>query len=68
MGYGVIELASAHRQVTTKWVTEVVRRGFGNQQSAGRTGGGPDARRLMGIPVKVNIHSGGKPNGIPERR
>ena len=22
----------------------------------------------MGIPVKVNIDSGGKPNGIPERR
>ena len=23
---------------------------------------------LVGIPVKVNIDSGGKPNGIPERR
>jgi hypothetical protein len=23
---------------------------------------------LLGIPVKVNIVSGGKPNGIPERR
>jgi len=23
---------------------------------------------LLGIPVKVNIDSGGKPNGIPERR
>jgi hypothetical protein len=23
---------------------------------------------FMGIPVKVNIDSGGKPNGIPERR
>jgi hypothetical protein len=22
----------------------------------------------LGIPVKVNIDSGGKPNGIPERR
>jgi len=22
----------------------------------------------VGIPVKVNIDSGGKPNGIPERR
>ncbi len=22
----------------------------------------------MGIPVKVNIDSGGKPNGVPERR
>jgi hypothetical protein len=27
-----------------------------------------DCRRLMGIPVKVNIDSGGKPNGVPERR
>jgi len=23
---------------------------------------------IVGIPVKVNIDSGGKPNGIPERR
>jgi hypothetical protein len=23
---------------------------------------------VVGIPVKVNIDSGGKPNGIPERR
>jgi len=27
---------------------------------------GPHPR--MGIPVKVNIDSGGKPNGVPERR
>jgi hypothetical protein len=26
------------------------------------------AQYLLGIPVKVNIVSGGKPNGIPERR
>ena len=24
--------------------------------------------RILGIPVKVNIDSGGKPNGVPERR
>jgi hypothetical protein len=23
---------------------------------------------MLGIPVKVNIDSGGKPNGVPERR
>ena len=28
-----------------------------------------NSRRVrLGIPVKVNIDSGGKPNGIPERR
>jgi hypothetical protein len=27
-----------------------------------------DALARLGIPVKVNIDSGGKPNGIPERR
>jgi hypothetical protein len=26
------------------------------------------AEANVGIPVKVNIDSGGKPNGIPERR
>jgi hypothetical protein len=26
------------------------------------------ARTEVGIPVKVNADSGGKPNGIPERR
>jgi hypothetical protein len=27
-----------------------------------------DVDTQVGIPVKVNIDSGGKPNGIPERR
>jgi len=31
-------------------------------------GFGQIPRQNLGIPVKVNIDSGGKPNGIPERR
>ncbi len=43
------------------------------QQLLGKSSGhlgDPERMRqsIVGIPVKVNIGSGGKPNGVPERR